>query len=41
VFSDLGKSRLCAHFVPHYLTPEQSEDPSHILPRPYGDGRCR
>jgi hypothetical protein len=23
---DLGKRRLCAHFVPHSLTPEQRED---------------
>jgi len=23
---DLGKRRLCAHFVPHCLTPEQRED---------------
>jgi len=23
---DLGKRKLCAHFVPHSLTPEQRED---------------
>jgi len=23
---DLGKKKLCAHFIPHYLTPEQRED---------------
>ena len=23
---NLGKRKLCAHFVPHYLTPEQKED---------------
>jgi len=23
---DLGKRKLCARFVPHYLTPEQRED---------------
>ena len=23
---DLGKKKLCAHFVPHSLTPEQRED---------------
>jgi hypothetical protein len=23
---DLGKRKLCAHFVPHFLTPEQRED---------------
>jgi len=25
-FEDLGKRKLCAHFVPHSLTPEQWED---------------
>jgi len=24
---DLGKRKLCARFVPHFLTPEQREDP--------------
>jgi len=23
---DFGKRKLCAHFVPHFLTPEQRED---------------
>ena len=23
---DLGKKKFCAHFIPHYLTPEQRED---------------
>jgi hypothetical protein len=23
---DLGKRKLCGHFVPHFLTPEQRED---------------
>jgi hypothetical protein len=34
---DLGKRKLCASFVPHSLTPEQS----HILPRHYHNGQCR
>ena len=38
---DLGKRKLCARCVPHSLTPVQREDPSHILPRHYRDGRCR
>jgi hypothetical protein len=38
---DFGKRKLCARFVPHSLTPEQREDPSHILPKYYHDGRCR
>jgi hypothetical protein len=27
---DLGKRKMCAHFVPHSLTPEQREDESHL-----------
>jgi hypothetical protein len=38
---DLGKWKLCAHFVPHSLTPEQKGRSSHILPRHNRDGRCR
>jgi hypothetical protein len=37
---DLGKRKLCACFVPHYLTPEQRLRSSHILPRHYHDDRC-
>jgi hypothetical protein len=37
---DLGKRKLCAHFVPHSLTLEQRED-QVILPRQYRDGQCR
>jgi histone-lysine N-methyltransferase SETMAR len=36
---DLGKRKLCARLVPHFLTPEQRED-GVILPR-HRDGRCR
>jgi hypothetical protein len=38
---DLGKRKLCARFLPHSLTPELREDPSHILPRYYRDGRSK
>jgi hypothetical protein len=27
---DLGKRKLCAHFVPHSLAPEQREDRAHL-----------
>jgi hypothetical protein len=37
---DLGKRKLCAHFVPQFLTPEQRED-RVILQRHYRDGQCR
>jgi hypothetical protein len=27
---DLGKRKLCAHFVPHFLRPEQGKKESHL-----------